>query len=344
MEVMSTVCFRSIGPVASVVRETYTFYCCPKLVRRKLPVMSKSLRTVAAVLFLLPGTVLTAVDTMSAEEQAAGIEKTPAVKQAVKFMRLHSDDRGKPLAMQTAVVSYIPAEGDPHRLRVDLVAAVHVGEESYFEDLNELFADYDAVLYELVAPEDVRPKAGQQNRSGSPIGFLQGGMTSLLELKFQLEEIDYQRANFVHADLSPEQFKKTMDRRGESPLQMFFHMIGQSMVLQSKDPDRTVDAELLLALFSDDKALRLRRILAQQMDQMDGITLFGGAQGSTIITERNGRALEVLARQIESGRRKVAIFYGAAHMLDFHRRLIKDFGLKKTDERWLDAWDLAAPK
>ena len=36
---------------------------------------------------------------------------------------------------------------------VDLVGAVHLGDKAYYERLNELFENYDAVLYEFVAPE-----------------------------------------------------------------------------------------------------------------------------------------------------------------------------------------------
>ena len=43
---------------------------------------------------------------------------------------------------------------------VDLIGAVHVGEKAYYEALNKQFEDYDAVLYELVAPEGTRVPKG----------------------------------------------------------------------------------------------------------------------------------------------------------------------------------------
>ncbi len=65
-----------------------------------------------------------------------------------------------------------------------------------------------------------------------------------------------------------------------------------------------------------------------------------GPEGSTLITERNKKALEVLGKKIDSGAKRLAIFYGAGHMPDMSQRLESDFGLQRKDEQWLTAWDL----
>src|SRR5262249_34256709 len=38
------------------------------------------------------------------------------------------------------------------------------------------------------------------------------------------------------------------------------------------------------------------------------------------------------------------IFYGAAHMPDFEKRLAEDFDLKKDKVEWVTAWDLKAKR
>src|SRR5690625_6813811 len=48
------------------------------------------------------------------------------------------------------------------------------------------------------------------------LGLIQGGLKNLLGLSFQLEEIDYTAANFMHADLSPGELEAAMEARGES--------------------------------------------------------------------------------------------------------------------------------
>jgi len=70
---------------------------------------------------------------------------------------------------------------------------------------------------------------------------------------------------------------------------------------------------------------------------------FGGEEGSTLITDRNAAALDVLRARIEAGDTRLAIFYGAAHMDDFDERLRQDFGLQPRDAVWLEAWDLRDP-
>ena len=45
-------------------------------------------------------------------------------------------------------------------------------------------------------------------------------------------------------------------------------------------------------------------------------------------------------QSIAAGRRRIAIFYGAAHMDDFDQRLQEDFGLQPRETVWLEAWDL----
>ena len=50
--------------------------------------------------------------------------------------------------------------------------------------------------------------------------------------------------------------------------------------------------------------------------------------------------MKVLEQQIKEGKKKIAIFYGAGHMSDFHRRLVDDLGAKLYEQEWLTAWDL----
>jgi hypothetical protein len=95
---------------------------------------------------------------------------------------------------------------------------------------------------------------------------------------------------------------------------------------------------------AEGREVKLRRIMAEQFTDMEALTAaFGGEEGSTLITDRNAAALRVLKDQLGRGRRRIAIFYGAAHMEDFDRRLREDFGLQPRETVWLEAWDLREP-
>ena len=288
-------------------------------------------------------------------DEPAAVAETPhgarAAPDEVGFIRLLRDERGDPVSLDTSVVHYRerhPAAGRAP-LEVDLVGAVHVGNGSYYALLDRLFRDYDAVLYELVAPDNARiPQKGR--KPSGMIGSAQHGLTGVLGLEFQLEKVDYTAANFVHADLSPKEFDAAMERRGESWWSMFGKMMREGMKRAERDAGRGGGdvgvGELFGMLFSSDaaRAVRLRRMMAEQFTDMDVLTsAFGGEDGSTLITDRNAAALEVLGEQIKAGRRRIAIFYGAAHMEDFDRRLRTDFGLEPVETDWVEAWDLRMP-
>ncbi|MEQ8849701.1 hypothetical protein [Botrimarina sp.] len=261
-----------------------------------------------------------------------------------EWVRLSKDNTGKPLGLQTAVARY---EGTPPgaegRVRVDLVGAIHVGDRAYYEDLNERFAEYDALLFELVAPEGTVVPRGGRTRSDNPLGAAQNGMKTLLELEHQLEIVDYTRPNFVHADMSPDEFFQTMKDRDEGLLKLYFRMLGQGIAEQSKAAAKGESAEmdLLKSFFAQDRARQMKIAMAGQMTQLEGLlTNFGGEKGTTIIHERNRRAMDVLARQIAAGKRSIGVFYGAGHLADMDERLRERFGLRQMSKEWLTAWDL----
>jgi len=281
-----------------------------------------------------------ATENTAAEEGAT--EADPQVQPPeTAFVRLSRDEDENLVSMDTAIVRYIPSLPGREGLAVDLIGAIHIGDKSYYEALNEEFKQYEVLLYELVAPQGTRvPEGGGDDRSA--LSGLQGGMKEILELEFQLEQVDYQPENFVHADMSPEDFARSMAERDESVLTIFARMMGQSILQQSRQQGGGAsDAELIAALFSRNRALKLKRIMAQQFEDLEQSMLaFNGPEGSTIITERNKVALKVMEEQIAAGKQRIGIFYGAGHLPDMEERLENEFGLRMIEQRWLPAWDL----
>lgn len=272
----------------------------------------------------------------------------PPAKKVIEvdsWVQVTRDSDGEPQAMQTAIVRYETPGGDG--ATVDLIAAVHVGQRAYYENLNRRFTEYDNLLYELVAPKGTKVRRDSKGSSRHPVGALQNGMKGMLGLEHQLRWIDYTKENFVHADMSPKQFSERMAERGESFTSMFFRLMGRSIAEQSKQQaqGKSSDFNLFAALFSKHRDVRLRQVMAEQLTGLESLmTSFGGSDGSTIITERNKEALKVLGQQLAAGHKKLAIFYGAGHMDDMDQRLRKDFGLRPVSIQWVDAWDLRIPQ
>ncbi len=252
-----------------------------------------------------------------------------------EFLRLTENEDHK--ALQVSIVRYVAADSN---LSVDLISAVHLADSQYYHDLNELFKQYDVVLYELVAPEGtVITKDPQQNQS--LLSMIQMGMKNILGLSFQLEEIDYSPANFVHADMTPAEFSKSMEERGESILGTVISFWRAGMVQQLSGQSKVNDFSLISAFFAADREHALKLLFAKEFENMGGVlSALDGEEGSTLLTERNKKALSILSKEIAKGQKSIAIFYGAAHMNDFGQRLQAEFNLQPVSERWIDAWDL----
>jgi hypothetical protein len=264
------------------------------------------------------------------------------------WVRLERNANGDVLAMQTAIVRYTSvAKKRAAPVQVDLIGAVHIADVAYYKQLNDRFKQYDVLLYELVAPEGTVVERGRGTSNAHPIGAMQNLFKDVLELDHQLELVDYTKPNFVHADMSPDDFQKAMRDRNDSFLQMYFRLVGQAMAHQSEMTAKgeSSDFELIAALFSDDRARSLKIVLAKQLSEMESLMVsFGGEDGSVIITDRNKKALEVLKQQIAKGKKKIGIFYGAGHLGDMDKRLRQDFSLQPESVTWLTAWDLKAKK
>ncbi len=262
-----------------------------------------------------------------------------------QYLRLAKDEQGKLLALEVAIVRFskVSPKAGGRPTVVDLVGAVHIAEPEYYDQLNDEFQTYDVVLFEMVAPKDVAIPKSPQGKNRHPVAAIANMMTKMLELEYQLDGVDYQSENFVHADMSPAEFSKSMKDRGESFFGMFLRSMGYAMT--QSNSSGTSDAELLMALFDKNRALALKRIMAGQFQDMGGVlAILDGPDGSTLITERNKVALAVLKTQLAAGVKKVAIFYGAGHMPDMAKRLQDDFRMERKNTRWLTAWDLRGEK
>ena len=231
--------------------------------------------------------------------QSSVVAKETQDEDSTQFVRVAEDSNEEPIAMETAINRHTNSDGS---VIVDLVSAVHVADPKYYDELNRRFAKYDAVLYELVAPKGTRvPRGGVQPTSA--VSLLQNGMTEMLKLEFQLEGIDYTVGNMVHADISPDEFSKSMQDRGESIASVFFRAMGQAMAQQANPTKQSADAQLLVALMAKNRDYELKRVLARQFENMEStLRIFEGPNGSTLVTVRNQRAVDVLKQQIKFGK------------------------------------------
>lgn len=280
-----------------------------------------------------------------APKKADGKEAAQRQEDQPVFVRTLKDKAGTPMTLQTAIVTYKARSGPYAGAQVDLIGAIHIADQAYFKKMNERFKSYDALLYEMVADPDAVKRVQADVKDRSAVSALQSGMKDMLGLSFQLDVIDYQAKNFVHADMNPEQFTQSLSERQEGVMQFIMRSMGSSLALQSSR--KSNDLDMLSALLSGNRELALKRVMAEQIEEMDGqLAAISGDDGkSTLITERNAKALEVLQRELESGKKRIGIFYGAGHFPHMSEELVKQFQLHPVKTEWLDAWNMQdAPK
>lgn len=239
--------------------------------------------------------------------------------------------------LDTAITTY--RRGD---VEVTLFGAVHIADQACYDALNDRFPACDALLYELVAPSDQRPTKERESAGFNPLGLLQQGLKNSMELQFQLEAVDYSPANFVHADMTPEEFESSMAERGESLLSIMLDMMMAGMQMQREKEDEGTAAkepafDLVKAFQSGEGRHRLRMAFATQLEDME--SLAAGGKDGTLLQGRNEKCLRVLEREIAAGKKKIGIYYGAAHLPHMEQRLTADMGFTKTGHEWLVAWD-----
>jgi hypothetical protein len=174
------------------------------------------------------------------------------------FIRIERDGNREPVALQTAIAKYVPVGSAG--VEIDLIAVVHIGEQAYYRRLNREFEKYDAVLYELVAPEGTRPTRGGE-RSDNPLAMLQQLMKLVLRLEHQLEVVDYGKTNFIHADLSLDGLRKAMKDRGEDEMTVILKVFAELMQKMREGADKpglqTPDINLLELLLNPSKLKRI---------------------------------------------------------------------------------------
>jgi len=291
-----------------------------------------------------------------AAEGADPARTTPS--QFVRFV-FTAKDEGK---LEVAVTRYRDAKGR----QVELLSAVHIADPGHYSELQRQFQSYESLLYELVGESTTRPTPETAKKMNSPVSFLQRMLKTGLDMEFQLDALDYTPANFVHADLTPSEFRKLQKKRGESLLTIMLRSMAHQMKkLRSageaaagerdgagetgddEDDEETAARDFpmgdLVTAFRNREGRHLLRFLfAQQIEDIESVAAgFSGPDGESVIVEgRNRRAIEVLQEELEKGRTNLGIYYGAAHMPDFEERLLQ-LGFAKVGHRWLVAWDVS---
>jgi hypothetical protein len=261
------------------------------------------------------------------------------------YVRFAED--GKSARLEAAIKTFTLPSGKT----VDLIGVLHIADATYYQELNERFERYDSVLFELVGdPKGLTEAAplteAQRNlqSGGGMVSAIQQAAAKYLNLTFQLAAIDYTPKNMVHADATADEFAQMQKERGETTITLFTRAMQAQL---SGQMDQTAMRELntfalIRILMSPDSAAEFKKALAKAFDQMESMTaLMEGKEGSAILGGRNAVVLKKIKEVLASkGQRRIAVFYGGAHMPGIESSLTKEMKAAASGEEWLPAWTM----
>lgn len=227
----------------------------------------------------------------------------------------------------------------PQGEKLELTGAIHIGDKSYYEEINAHLRQFDAVLFEMVAsPEDIalmvkgEKRAERKEEQVSLTEIYKMLADDILHLTSQMDHVDYRLPSMVHADFTDKEFGAALKERGLSPEEL----------TGSVSPGRLKLMLRIIKFFipADDPAA-VKRLMAPMFGRMASGMAGNAKLEELIINERNKRVMEVLGQQLAAGKKNIGIFYGAGHFTDLTTRL-EEKGWKQTGDNWRTAWTIPA--
>ena len=265
--------------------------------------------------------------------------------------------------VETAVVEYGRSDG----VRVTLVSAVHDADRSYFHELQGILESHGLLLYEGWT-EDAESAADTPAGASRPGEITSAVVAWCNDRLFRLESslyilltedllgfrhagqwdsIDYSKPSFVNVDMTHREWTRRAAEANEvwTLLQLSLEMVPECARKKWQELRSATwrDVRGLLDGLLRDWRQTLRYLFSREMVAANRLwesaTVRTSASRNVTITERNELVMTALLARIRQGHRDLGIFYGAAHMPDFERRLHR-LGFRATATRWVTAWDV----
>lgn len=275
---------------------------------------------------------------------------------STNFLRI-AKPRTNVTELQVAVRQFIPP--DRSQPVVWLAGVSHVGESNYYARLQKLLDAQDLVLFEGVTDRASRA-AGRKvfDNSREELGSLQNTMAESLGLAFQLESINYERPNFRNSDLTIEQIAQLIAKEAppgggkQSKTAQEFQKL-----LEMMQGDSVVGALLTAGMKLIGTSPKLQAMMKLAMieilgrfkgdfSQFEGLPPEWKRLIEILLHARNDAVLNDLRTELQkrAPAKTIAIFYGAAHMEDLQRRLMRDLHYRPAGEQWVPAFSVDLQK
>lgn len=261
------------------------------------------------------------------------------------YLRVTRSDVTQTECLQIAIRTLMIPET---RHRIELVGVSHIGTQAYYEELQKDLNEADVVLFEGVDGD--RPEFRAAREQAPEHSTLQANLARALGLVFQLHHIDYSPDHFINSDLSSRQLMALFDgedlpeEEEEAKVQLEHLM----ETMEQTTATGQVGAAVLEFLQGRPGWSRgMRWAMVNTLGSVQGnVARYAGIPESmrvfmeVLIDRRNDAVIEDIQEQlarVEPGG-TIAVFYGAAHMHDFHDRLVSEFGATELEVEWRNAF------
>jgi hypothetical protein len=238
----------------------------------------------------------------------------------------HADGTG---SLDVGVAAY---ENPTSGRRVYLVGAVHVAHIETFAAQQSLLDSMDLVLWEGVGASE-KPEPEVLERF-DVLFKSQVMLKNILDLDFQLDQINYERPFWRNSDMSINEVEAALTERGLSmiPNEEIFRAIFGT-IFKLMDP-ASIPRNAALGKY-------YRTSIAPLMADMDQLMNQAGTEGlkEVLIELRNEVVMADLADLLSvPGAERIGVYYGAAHLPDMDRTLREELGLQFLGMHWIPAW------
>jgi len=248
-------------------------------------------------------------------------------------------------ALEIAVKTFSHAETG---ISVDLAGAIHIADDSFFQDVQDHLDSLDVVLWEAV-----RSNQKQVQPSNNQMDLLKRMyilMANELGLAYQMDAIDYENLPEVweHCDMSLEDVAQHggllySDKFSSNPqMKQLFEMLSDELDAMEQELNNRRSASG--GMFTKMKP-RLAEGFAYESDSklmkkiqyaLPDLLLGKGV----ILDKRNGVVCDRIKELTELGEpTHIGVFYGAAHLPGMEEYLLEELGYELTGEQWITAWD-----
>jgi hypothetical protein len=241
-------------------------------------------------------------------------------------------------SVQTASLVFRRA-GSPE---IELVGAMHAAESSYYQSLQKRLSRADLVLYELVVDErDAKENHDAMQRAEEKSAFSR--LAAAQGLVSQNRGIDVKKKNFRRCDMT---FQQMIAKLQEEAKQ------GAGQGGQAKEAKREfaklgrvldgrswmMNAVVRLVGMNHGLRERVRFMLVASGQASDEDDSLHPRLQQLILEDRNEFAMNEIAKVLRrENHQRIAIFYGAAHLPDMEKRLVR-MGYRAAGTRqWNDA-------